>query len=81
MINTAYVTIAEHLLLFFIDQTNSRRQAERNLLEFLTALKFYSGKQWERAKFFTRLLSGVQVDLYETEFFMHAFSLIISYKQ
>lgn len=55
MINTSYVAMVEHLVLFYVEQTKTREDAELKLIKFLTALKFHSGK-WERANYFAKLL-------------------------
>lgn len=51
MINTSYVTMCEYLILYQVESTKSRLNAERQLMEFLSALKYYADK-WSRAKFF-----------------------------
>ena len=56
-INTSYMTLDEHLVIF-ICQTEglkSRNQIGFKLLEFLLSLKFYS-QRWERAKNYAMML-------------------------
>lgn len=53
-VNTAYVTMIEHLLLFMVETTKSRPEAELKLLEYLASLKYYADK-WPRAKFYAQM--------------------------
>jgi len=50
-INTSYVTLNEHLLIFMLDRYKNRSDTEKGLVEFLASLKYYVEK-WQRAKFY-----------------------------
>lgn len=49
MVNTSYVTMAEHLLLYMLETHEKREKAEVELLQFLACLKYYTEKSWPRA--------------------------------
>jgi hypothetical protein len=55
-INTTYLALEEHLVLFFVEKYHNlpRDQVEMQLLEFLATLKYYTGF-WKRAKSFCLL--------------------------
>jgi hypothetical protein len=52
-VNTSYLTLEEHLVLFFIEEykDNNRQFVEEKLLEFLATLKYYTD-YWKRARTF-----------------------------
>lgn len=42
--------MAEHLLIYLIDEHKTREKAERELVQFLTSLKYYADRSWLKAK-------------------------------
>ena len=48
-INTSYLGLDEHLIIFFLSKYRTREVAEKRLIEFLASLKYYS-EIWQRAK-------------------------------
>jgi len=50
-INTSYVTLNEHLLIFMLDRYKNRPDTEMGIVEFLASLKYYCEK-WNRAKMY-----------------------------
>lgn len=70
LVNTTYMSMDEHLVIYMIDQfakdpgplskkhaehKGTRKEVERKLIEFLYALKYYSGR-WMRAKLYAEML-------------------------
>jgi len=60
-VNTTYMSLDEHLLVFFLEKYKVRNAVERHLIEFLSSLKYYS-ETWARAKFFALLVGFLQND-------------------
>jgi hypothetical protein len=54
-INTSYMTLEEHLLVFMLDKHKNRVATERAMVEFLASLKYYVDS-WQRAKVYAQLL-------------------------
>jgi hypothetical protein len=50
-INTSYMTLNEHLLVFMMERYKNRPATEKGLVEFLASLKYYC-ENWQRAKFY-----------------------------
>jgi hypothetical protein len=50
-INTTYMTLDEHMLIFFVEKHRTRPKIENALIEFLSTLKYYS-ETWDRAKMY-----------------------------
>ena len=48
-INTTYLTLDEHMLIYFVQKFKVRPKIENGIIEFLATLKYYS-ETWERAK-------------------------------
>ena len=60
-INTSYVTMEEHLILFFTQKYKIRPQIERRIIEFLASLKYFVD-HWQRAKTYATLVGFLQAD-------------------
>ena len=60
-LNTTYMTLDEHLLLFFLELYKTRPKVENAMIEFLATLKYYS-ETWERAKLYSQLAGFRQVN-------------------
>ena len=61
MINTNYMGMDEHLIVFFIAKYSSRNIVERKIIEFLASLKYFVD-HWGRAKQYASLCGFLQVD-------------------
>jgi len=48
-INTTYMSLEEHLIVFFCMKYKTRAQTERRIVEFLASLKYFVDF-WQRAK-------------------------------
>jgi hypothetical protein len=57
-LNTSYMTLDEHLLVFMLDKHKSRVVTERAVVEFLASLKYYVDS-WQRAKVYAQLLGVI----------------------
>ncbi len=57
-LNTSYMTLDEHLLVFMLDKHKSRVATERAVVEFLASLKYYVDS-WQRAKVYAQLLGVI----------------------
>ena len=68
VVNTSYLSLDEHLLIYWVDQcttgvvvrgvkdtTGTRHEIETKLVEFLYCLKYYSTR-WLRAKFYAEMV-------------------------
>jgi hypothetical protein len=60
-VNHSYLSLDEHLIIFFLTKYGVRSQAERKLVEFLASLKYYA-ELWIRAKQFCLLVGFYQAD-------------------
>ena len=62
-INNTYLTLDEHLLIFFVDKykMESRSSVEMHILEFLANLKYYSDF-WKRARTFSLIYGFLKAD-------------------
>jgi len=49
--NNTYMSLDEHLIIFMLEKNKSRVQTERELIDFLSSLKYYSDS-WPRAKLY-----------------------------
>jgi len=65
-INTTYMTLDEHMLVFFTEKFKVRPKIENGIIEFLATLKYYS-ETWERAKVYAQLTGFSQ----HNEVFLH----------
>jgi hypothetical protein len=54
-INTTYMSLDEHLIIFMLEKHKSRSLAEKALVDFLSSLKYYANS-WPRAKLYVQLL-------------------------
>ena len=62
MLNTNYMSMCEHLILFMLETYIDRQTAEHKLIEFMISLKYYADK-WDRAMSYAKMcgfLSNVQ---------------------
>lgn len=60
-INTTYVGMNEHLILFFTYKYRVRPQVEKRIIEFLASLKYFID-HWQRAKQYATLVGFLQAD-------------------
>ena len=60
-INTTYVGMNEHLILFFTNKYKVRSQVEKRIIEFLASLKYFID-HWQRAKQYAQLVGFLQAD-------------------
>ena len=60
-VNTTYLTLEEHLIIFFMQRYRTRQTAEKKLVEFLASLKYYS-EIWQRAKMYSILVGFYHAD-------------------
>lgn len=58
-VNTTYMTLDEHLLVYFLEKNHTRARVENALIEFLATLKYYS-ETWDRAKMYAQLSGFMQ---------------------
>ena len=54
MLNTNYMTMDEHMAVYFLEKTRTRTKLEPALIEFLAALKYYANT-WERASTYAQM--------------------------
>lgn len=55
MINNTYMSMEEHLIVFFTMRYRQRQQVERRIIEFLASLKYFVD-YWQRAKQYALLV-------------------------
>ena len=60
-INTTYLGMNEHLILFFTNKYKVRPQVEKRIIEFLASLKYFVD-HWQRAKQYASLTGFLQAD-------------------
>lgn len=60
-INTSHLSLDEHLVVFMLHRHGSRAEAERALVAFLAALKYYM-EMWPRAKTYAQMVGFLQMD-------------------
>lgn len=61
MINNSYMSMEEHLIIFFTQKYRTRHQIERRIIEFLASLKYFVDF-WQRAKQYATLVGFLQAD-------------------
>ena len=59
--NTNYLSLDEHLIVFFVQKYRTRPQIERRIIEFLASLKYFVD-YWQRAKQYATLCGFLQAD-------------------
>ena len=88
MVNTSYLSMTEHLVIYMLEIHKHRVKAERALFEFLTSLKYY-GERWLRARMYSIMCGLVKngdvtqpekpsdkcADVFAIEFYFHAYNL------
>ena len=50
-INSTYMSLEEHLIVFMLEKYKIRKDTEKALIEFLACLKYYC-ENWQRAKLY-----------------------------
>ena len=60
-VNTNYLSLDEHLIVFFVQKYRTRPQIERRIIEFLASLKYFVD-YWQRAKQYATLCGFLQAD-------------------
>jgi len=60
-INNTYISLDEHLVLYFLEKYKTRTNTQKQLTEFLASLKYYIDI-WQRAKMFAQLLGFLHQD-------------------
>lgn len=65
MLNTNYLSMCEHLILFMLETHNERQTAEHKLIEFIISLKYYAEK-WDRAMSYAKIC-GFLPDIHSPE--------------
>lgn len=66
-INTASLTLEEHLLIYFIEKhsLSSRLDIEKKVLEFVITLRSHAEYGWERARMFAQLYGFFQPSVHK----------------
>lgn len=58
-INNTFMSFDEHLVVFMMQKSTSRMDTEKQLIDFLSSLKYYA-EQWQRAKVYAQILGFYQ---------------------
>ena len=54
-LNSTYLGMDEHMILYFTQLYRNRPAIEKNIIQFLAALKYYVSKDWPRAVMYAKL--------------------------
>ena len=61
-VNTAYCSMNEHVIMFFVEKYKERQKAEERIVDLIINLRYYYD-YWQRAKIFALNLELVELQL------------------